>query len=212
MNEPPTDPQGPPTGPPEPPSGPPLWGPPPAGGAAPQGWPPPQGWAPPTTSGGTTVPRWVPAVVAGLLALLLGFGGGFAAGFFTGRATADDRDQVEPFRPRRPLGPVPAPILPRARAAYLGVLARPAGGEGAEIVEVVAGSPAERAGLQVGDVITRFDGATIDGPADLVQAVRGHDPGDEVEVAYRRGDQTATVTVELGRRSRLDDFNRRPSQ
>lgn len=158
------------------------------------------------------MPGWVLAVVGGLLVLLLGFGAGFAAGFFTGRATDEDPPRVEPFRPRRPLGPVPAPGLPRARAAYLGVLARPAGGQGAEIAEVVAGSPAERAGLEVGDVITRFDGATIEGPADLVQAVRGHDPGDEVEVTYRRGERTETVSVELGRRSRLDDFSRRPSQ
>ena len=45
----------------------------------------------------------------------------------------------------------PAPLPPRARAD--------AGAErGVEVVEIVAGSPAERAGLRVGDVIFELDG------------------------------------------------------
>jgi S1-C subfamily serine protease len=140
-----------------------------------------------------TVPTWLLAVIAGLLVALLGFGGGFAAGFFAGRASTDDAPDVRPFRGARPSpGPAPAPLVPRASAAYLGVLARPSGGEGAEIVEVVAGSPAAEAGLRVGDVITRLDGTEITGPVDLVRAVRSRDPGDEVEVTYRRDDETDT--------------------
>ena len=54
----------------------------------------------------------------------------------------------------------PAPLPPRARAA--------AGTErGVEVVEIVAGSPAERAGLRVGDVIFELDGDPIESATDL---------------------------------------------
>ena len=54
----------------------------------------------------------------------------------------------------------PAPLPPRARAA--------AGAErGVEVVEIVAGSPADAAGLRVGDVIFELDGDPIESATDL---------------------------------------------
>jgi serine protease Do len=50
------------------------------------------------------------------------------------------------------------------------------------------GSPAEKAGLEAGDIITRFDGKPIDKPADLPRAVGNTKPGSKVVVTvYRRG-------------------------
>ncbi|MFY7858835.1 MAG: PDZ domain-containing protein, partial [Limnohabitans sp.] len=50
------------------------------------------------------------------------------------------------------------------------------------------GSPAEKAGLEAGDIITRFDGKPIDKPADLPRAVGNTKPGSKVSITvYRRG-------------------------
>ena len=78
---------------------------------------------------------------------------------------------------------------------------------GAEIESVVPDGPADKAGLEGGDVITKFDGTTLAGvKADdkdesgpgmkLVELARKLDPGDTVEIEYRRGNETRKATLE----------------
>ncbi len=62
---------------------------------------------------------------------------------------------------------------------------------------VHAGSPAAAAGLQAGDVITKFDGKTINGPDELIVAVRAKNVGDRVTLTYIRGGKTYTTSVTL---------------
>ena len=69
---------------------------------------------------------------------------------------------------------------------------------GALIRSVEAGGPAAGAGLREGDVVTKVDDLPIDDSESLVATIRGHRPGDEVEITYLRGDDEKTVTVELG--------------
>ncbi|HXH62634.1 MAG TPA: PDZ domain-containing protein [Gemmatimonadales bacterium] len=83
---------------------------------------------------------------------------------------------------------------------------------GARIVAVTPGGPAEKAGLQAGDVITKFNGTALanatsededmSGPGNkLIELARALDPGDTVKVEYRRGTATKQATViaqELG--------------
>jgi len=59
-------------------------------------------------------------------------------------------------------------------------------GGGAEVLRVLAGSPAARAGLDSGDVITELGGARIRSSSDLVLALRAHKPGEVVNVGYWR--------------------------
>lgn len=70
---------------------------------------------------------------------------------------------------------------------------------GARVERVLPGSPAEEAGIQAGDVITRFNTtplASDTAPARrLSELARGLEPGDSVRLEYRRGDQTRTATV-----------------
>jgi putative serine protease PepD len=72
--------------------------------------------------------------------------------------------------------------------------------KGALVRDVTPGSPAENAGIRPGDVVTRLDGKDITTSDDLVAAVRGHKPGDAVEVTVNRQGETRTVKVELGSR------------
>jgi S1-C subfamily serine protease len=68
---------------------------------------------------------------------------------------------------------------------------------GAVVMEVSAGSPAERAGLKQQDVLTHADGQALKGAGDLRRVLRDKKPGDRVEVTVRRGEETLKVTVTL---------------
>ncbi len=84
--------------------------------------------------------------------------------------------------------------------------------EGALIQEVVPGGPADRSGLRAGrrptssgltaggDVIVAIQGEKIENSTDLVAAIEGLDPGQEVEIELYRGDEKRTETVKLGER------------
>jgi len=68
---------------------------------------------------------------------------------------------------------------------------------GALIAEIVSDSPAEAAGLQVGDIIIRYADKEIANLADLIQAIRGSQIGQDVEILFVRGDDTRTTSVRL---------------
>jgi S1-C subfamily serine protease len=85
-------------------------------------------------------------------------------------------------------------------SAMLGisVLSNANGTAGAVINDVVANGKAAAAGLVAGDVITSFDGKTIDTPDALSTALNAHHPGDKVSVSWT--DQAGaqhTKTIEL---------------
>jgi len=69
---------------------------------------------------------------------------------------------------------------------------------GAVISGVVSGSPAEKAGMRAGDVITGVDGHAISVAADLTTQLRTHHPGDRVSITWSdQGGTSHTVTVTL---------------
>ena len=113
-----------------------------------------------------------------------------------------------------------APRAPRARTfsfsfsdnhGRLGVIVRPdASAEsdkiGAKIEGVTPGSPADKGGLKVGDIITKFAGTSLggikaededeSGPGrKLVALARKLEPGDTVRLEYRRGSDTKQATL-----------------
>jgi putative serine protease PepD len=84
---------------------------------------------------------------------------------------------------------------------YLGVFVQtPQNRTGAQVAQVKSGSPAAAAGLKAGDVITSFDGETLQGPDDLTAAVATKAPGDKVSVTYVRDGNTKTTQVTIGTR------------
>jgi serine protease Do len=58
-------------------------------------------------------------------------------------------------------------------------------------------SPASRAGLRAGDVITGVSGAAVNDPDDLVSAVRKADDGATLKIEYSRDHKSASTSVTL---------------
>jgi len=77
---------------------------------------------------------------------------------------------------------------------------------GARLSAITPGGPADKAGLRAGDVITRFNGVSLanvraedsdeSGPGNkLVDLAQALDPGDTVQIEYRRGADTKKATL-----------------
>lgn len=66
---------------------------------------------------------------------------------------------------------------------------------GAVVAQVVSGSPAEAAGLQVGDLITQVDGAQVTSTESLVALVRNGQVGKEMTLTVDRNNQEIQITV-----------------
>jgi S1-C subfamily serine protease len=69
---------------------------------------------------------------------------------------------------------------------------------GVLVAGIVKGSPAERAGLQRGDIIVKFAGAKITDPDQIRQLIKSKRADDAVPVQLLRGDQTKELMVTLG--------------
>ena len=70
--------------------------------------------------------------------------------------------------------------------------------EGAYISSVSSGSGAEKAGLQVGDIVTKFNDTKISSASDLMLAVRSQKVGSKVTVEFYRDNEVKTAEVTLG--------------
>lgn len=69
---------------------------------------------------------------------------------------------------------------------------------GAYVVEVVANSSAEAAGLKKGDIITKFDGVDVNEvKSGLVELISKKKVGESVEVEYYREGKSQKVTIKL---------------
>jgi serine protease Do len=71
---------------------------------------------------------------------------------------------------------------------------------GALVAEVTPDSPAARAGVEVGDVIVRFDGKPIDRSSDLPLLVTAAKPGAKAALEVWRKSSSRNLTVTLGER------------
>jgi putative serine protease PepD len=88
------------------------------------------------------------------------------------------------------------------QTVYLGVTMAPATGgqDGALVQEITPGSPAERAGLRVGDLVVAIDGKAVVSYSELGARIRAHKPGDKVTLKVVRGGNETTVTATLAQR------------
>ncbi|MEU3947279.1 trypsin-like peptidase domain-containing protein [Streptomyces sp. NPDC029526] len=72
------------------------------------------------------------------------------------------------------------------------------GAGGSEAVD--PGGPADKAGLEPGDVITKLDDRVIDSGPTLIGEIWTHKPGDEVTLTYERDGKERTTELTLGAR------------
>jgi len=77
-------------------------------------------------------------------------------------------------------------------------LAKP---QGALVASVEKGSPADKAGLEVGDVILKFDGKNVTQSADLQRLVGGTKPGARVAMQIWHKGAAREVTIAVGEMS-----------
>ena len=93
------------------------------------------------------------------------------------------------------LGVTPADLTPELEDRF-GVSVD----EGVLVVEVAPGTPAEAAGLEPGDVIVELDGTPTAGVDELVSALRGSRPGDDLSLAVLRDGGRLELTATLSDR------------
>ena len=88
------------------------------------------------------------------------------------------------------------------QTGYLGVTMAPATGgqDGALVQEVASGSPAERAGVRVGDLVVAIDGKAVENYSELGARIRAHKPGDKITLKVVRGGNETTITATLAQR------------
>ncbi len=109
-------------------------------------------------------------------------------------------DRVKPVIENIRAHPGTASTVAAGSGGFLGVgLADSPSGPGAVITDVASGSPADKAGLRPGDLVTAVDDTAVESAAALARALRSHRPGDKVTITWRRGSsgatQRATVTL-----------------
>jgi putative serine protease PepD len=85
--------------------------------------------------------------------------------------------------------------------AYMGVsLNSSSTASGAQVANVNPGSPAAKAGLQSGDVITAINGKRVTSTQQLIEQVDASAPGQTVTLTVKRGGTTQTVKLKLANR------------
>ncbi|MDZ7618574.1 MAG: trypsin-like peptidase domain-containing protein [Patescibacteria group bacterium] len=79
---------------------------------------------------------------------------------------------------------------------------------GAMVESVVPEAPAEKAGLQAGDIITHVDGKETATRDELIHAIRTYRPGVKVTITIQRGEQRLEIVIQLASPSTPDHQRR----
>jgi len=78
---------------------------------------------------------------------------------------------------------------------------------GVEITQVEKESPAEKAGLKVGDVVLEYNGQRVEGTQQFIRLVRETPPGRQVRLLISRNGATQTVSATIGERKGPETFD-----
>lgn len=76
------------------------------------------------------------------------------------------------------------------------------------VTHVVAGSPAEKAGIRIGDKIARIDGTAVASASAVQQLVSGHHSGDTIDVKIGRPAGETSIAVKVTPRPTMDEVLR----
>jgi len=95
----------------------------------------------------------------------------------------------------------PAPGIHIGDTAFIGVGIADADGSGAVVRQVLPDTPARKAGLMSGDIITAVDGVPINSASNLSDAIDAHHPGDTITLSWldRAGNpRSAPIPLDRG--------------
>ena len=81
---------------------------------------------------------------------------------------------------------------------YDGIVPVPYGREGIDVRMVLPATPAEKAGIKAGDIITEVDGRAVHSGEELIVKTRAHRPGDRLELTVERDGKERQITLTLG--------------
>ncbi len=76
---------------------------------------------------------------------------------------------------------------------------------GAVVQSVLDDTPAEKSGIEAGDVIIKLDDKRINGSKDLIKTLRQYKPGQIAKVQLYRGDKKVLLDVELGAKQKVNN-------
>lgn len=94
---------------------------------------------------------------------------------------------------------IPSPsVATLDERGFLGVYGQDAKGGGATLSAVIAETPADRAGLEAGDLILMVDQQPIANYQDLHAEICSRDPKDLIQVMFRRDGSLTLIELELG--------------
>jgi len=96
------------------------------------------------------------------------------------------------YVPRSWLG-VTLAELNKDLAAQLNVMP----GRGVVVYEIYANSPAQKAGLEAGDIILTIDGKEINTPSEAQGAIRAKEPGERCRFELLRNGKRSTIQIQL---------------
>jgi len=141
-----------------------------------------------------------------------------AAGLTLAKPMADSGDrpkelapQAQTEHPERAEHGEQAEQAPAQTTTYLGVMAKPIGpasaremelvpGTGLRLMRIAPGSPAERAGLLAGDVLTHLDDQLLVNAEQFAVLIRSHQPGETATLKLVRDGEPMQVQAELAGR------------
>lgn len=101
-----------------------------------------------------------------------------------------------------PISLTPAGAVTRSNAGFLGI-GLINNGNGLQIARIAAGSPAQQAGLQLGDVLVSLDGQPLNSISQVQALLAARTPGTPVSIGLTRATQSLTVTAVLSNTPRL---------
>ncbi|MEO1436852.1 MAG: PDZ domain-containing protein [Bacteroidota bacterium] len=91
------------------------------------------------------------------------------------------------------------------KAPFLGVYITDSWSEetenGVRITGIFEGTEAERLGLQEDDLILSIDGQSVKSTTEIINIIREHQPGDQIQLTYQQNNQTQTVQATVGRKA-----------
>jgi S1-C subfamily serine protease len=97
-------------------------------------------------------------------------------------------------------GPLPSETARVRPAGFCGIQVQQNAESMVSVIDVIAGTAAERAGLQAGDIVFKVGGVEVRNPTEAIDQISSYFEGDEVDFELIRDRVVRAVRVKLGRR------------